>query len=367
MVRKCPECSHYVSDTVSVCPHCGFELNSTESPSLSHEEVSVPEVEDVEQPTVDVKPPQSVAYDAECYVEKKRNNKKLYVPIILGCIILGGLLIGLLNNNSPEESIEAYVVAKDSVAEEVDSLPEEPELDIYFTVIPIKCGKETDDINTSVVIDFPQTDNEVLQNEIVSFISNALTDDFTWGENPRPRYHGDLTDGKAIAEFFVNDKIREISEERAEDSIQSISWDEDISIKKVCETNRLVSYEVDFGGNHGGVGGGTNYGATFSKSNGNIIRVIAHPSDSKLRSLLIKSIHSHFDSDSEEMVFEEDLNKHPYPSKEPFITDKGVRFIYQKYEIGAGALGVVDITIPFSEIADYMTEEALSLIGYEKD
>ena len=36
MVKKCPECNHYISDTVSVCPHCGYAINSEESPSPIH-------------------------------------------------------------------------------------------------------------------------------------------------------------------------------------------------------------------------------------------------------------------------------------------------------------------------------------------
>ena len=208
--------------------------------------------------------------------------------------------------------------------------------------------------------------NDYLQDAIVSFIINALTNVFTWGENLRPHYHGDLADGQAIADFFVNDKVREISEER-EDSADYAPWDENISIKRVCETDRLISYEVDFSGSHGGVNDGTIYGATFSKIDCNVIRIIENPKDSKLKSFLIKYIHSCLNSDSRDMLDEEELNKHPYPNKEPFITDKGVRMIYQKYEIGAGALGIIDITIPFPKIADYMSEEALSLIGYDKN
>ena len=367
MVIKCPECNHYVSDTVSVCPHCGFDLNSEESTSSNNQEEFTPEVDNQEPTTEDGDSQNTVAYDVEYYVEKKNNNKKLIIPIVLGCIIIFGIVIGLLYNNTPEENTETPVKETESVVEVVDSIAEEPELDVSFVVTPIKYSRETDDIVTSISIDFPQTDNEVLQNNMVSFIINALTDDYTWGENQRPSYHGDLTDGQAIAEFFVNDKVREITEEREGDSIESMPWYEEISINRVCETDRLVSYEVDFGGSHGGVGDGVNYGVTFSKYDGNVIHVIAHPSDSKLQSFLIKYIKSHIDSDSQEMIFDEEFYKHPFPRKEPFIIDKGIRFVYQKYEIAAGAAGVIDITIPFSEIADFMSEEALSLIGYEKN
>ena len=159
--------------------------------------------------------------------------------------------------------------------------------------------------------------------------------------------------------------MREITEERARDSIDSFSWEESISIKMVCETKNLISYHVNFGGSHGGVGGGILYGATFSKADGHIVRVIENPSDSRFIASLIRFVNNNLDVDSKEMLSVDELQTHPYPKKDPFITEKGVRFIYQKYEIGAGALGEVDITIPFSDIADYMSEDALSLIGYE--
>ena len=361
MVKKCPECNHYISDTVSVCPHCGYAINSEESPSPIHidedsqENVDLDELVNQENETED-----AISYEAE----EPQQAKKNYIPIILGCILIVGIVIGIIGFSSKENN-EPSVVVTDSIVAVVDSVIEEPIMEIDFSTIPVSYGKETDDINTEVVIDFPQTNNEILQESVVSFIVKALTDDFTWGENSRPTYDGDLTDGRAIAEFFVNDTVREITEERARDSIDSFSWEESISIKMVCETKNLISYQVNFGGSHGGVGGGILYGATFSKADGHIVRVIENPSDSRFIASLIRFVNNNLDVDSKEMLSVDELQTHPYPKKDPFITEKGVRFIYQKYEIGAGALGEVDITIPFSDIADYMSEDALSLIGYE--
>lgn len=361
MVKKCPECNHYISDTVSVCPHCGYAINSEESPSPIHidedsqENVDLDELVNQENETAD-----AISYEAE----EPQQTKKNYIPIILGCILIVGIVIGIIGFSSKENN-EPSVVVTDSIVAVVDSVIEEPIMEIDFSTIPVSYGKETDDINTEVIIDFPQTNNEILQESVVSFIVKALTDDFTWGKNLRPTYDGDLTDGRAIAEFFVNDKVREITEERVRDSIDSFSWEESISIKMVCETKNLISYQVNFGGSHGGVGGGILYGATFSKADGHIVRVIESPSDSRFKACLIRFVNNNLDVYSKEMLSVDELQTHPYPKKDPFITEKGVRFVYQKYEIGAGALGEVDITIPFSDIADYMSEDALSLIGYE--
>lgn len=357
MVKKCPECNHYISDTVSVCPHCGYSINSEESSTEIHEDEfsqdNVGRDELVNQDNETIEP---VNYE----IEEPQQVKKNYIPIILGCILVIGIIIGIIGFSS-EEDKEPPAIVSDSIVAVVDSVIEEPIIETSFSTIPVSYGKVTDDINTEVSIDFPQTNNELLQESVVSFIVKALTDDFTWGDNSRPTYDGDLSDGKAIAEFFVNDKVREITDERARDSIDSFAWEESISIKMVCETEKLVSYQVDFGGSHGGVGGGILYGATFSKADGHIVRVIDNPSDSRLKAYLIRFVNSSSEVDGDE------LEDHPYPKKDPFITEKGVRFIYQKYEIGSGALGVVDIVIPYADIAEYMSEDALSLIGYERN
>lgn len=361
MVKKCPQCNHYISDTVTVCPHCGYTMNSIESPSTIVKDESSPDnIDNEELVSQENEAANTINYETE----ELQQDKKNYIPIILGCILVIGVIIGIIGFSSKDNN-EPSVVLADSVIAAVDSVIEEPIIETSFSIIPVSYGKETNDINTEVIIDFPQTNNELLQESIVSFIVKALTDDFTWGDNPRPTYNGDLTDGRAIAEFFVNDKVKEITDERARDSIDTFAWDESISIKMVCETENLISYQVDFGGSHGGVGGGTLYGATFSKADGHIVRVIENPSNPKFKSCVIKYVNRSLDNDSKEMLSVDELRAHPYPNKEPFITEKGVRFIYQKYEIGAGALGEVDLVIPYSVISEYMSEDALQLIGYK--
>ena len=361
MVKKCPGCNHYISDTVSVCPHCGYTLNSEDLPSPTQKTECSPEIVGHDK----LSGQENEMENAFTYeTEESHQTKKNYIPILIGCIVVIGILIGIIGFSSKDNN-EPPVVLADSIISVVDSVAEEPIMETSFSIIPVSYEKETDDISTEVIIDFPQTNNEILQESIVSFIVKALTDDFTWGDNLRPTYNGDLTDGRAIAEFFVNDKVKEITDERARDSIDTFAWEESISIKMVCETEKLISYQVSFGGSHGGVGGGTLYGATFSKADGHIVNVIENPSNPKFKSCVIKYVNLSLDNDSKEMLSVDELRAHPYPNKEPFITEKGVRFIYQKYEIGAGALGEVDIVIPYSVISEYMSEDALQLIGYK--
>ena len=40
MVKKCPNCNHYISDTVTVCPHCGKEFLSSSESSLDTKDIN---------------------------------------------------------------------------------------------------------------------------------------------------------------------------------------------------------------------------------------------------------------------------------------------------------------------------------------
>jgi hypothetical protein len=184
MVKKCPECNHYISDTVSVCPHCGYSINSEESSTEIHEDEfsqdNVGRDELVNQDNETIEP---VNYE----IEEPQQVKKNYIPIILGCILVIGIIIGIIGFSS-EEDKEPPAIVSDSIVAVVDSVIEEPIIETSFSTIPVSYGKETDDINTEVSIDFPQTNNEILQESVVSFIVRALTDDFI-GVKMRFRTH----------------------------------------------------------------------------------------------------------------------------------------------------------------------------------
>ena len=55
MVIKCPECNHFVSDTSSTCPHCGYVLKKE---AAEEPKASMPEPEPVAQPEPEVVQPE---------------------------------------------------------------------------------------------------------------------------------------------------------------------------------------------------------------------------------------------------------------------------------------------------------------------
>ena len=91
----------------------------------------------------------------------------------------------------------------------------------------------------------------------------------------------------------------------------------------------------------------------------------------KLQPILRKGVISYLNEyNKEDPVTDKNLNEFlfiengiiPLPAHTPFLTKDGVHFAYQQYEIGPYAMGIVEFTIPYSEIKSYLTSEAAKLI-----
>ena len=75
-------------------------------------------------------------------------------------------------------------------------------------------------------------------------------------------------------------------------------------------------------------------------------------------------------NENEEQITDAQLNDYlfiengiiPLPSSSPYLAKYGVHFIYQQYEIGPYAMGLVSFTVPLDKIKPYLTAEALKLL-----
>lgn len=212
------------------------------------------------------------------------------------------------------------------------------------------------DVSAEINIDYPQKGSSKLKDNVIDFLLKALKEDFTFEETSQnPTYKGDKYDGQAVVDFYGEAKIKEFQKEGVGEVF--------FNVKKVAETEKYISYRLDMGGSAGGVGIGLSYGTTFNKSDGSIIQVIKDPSESTFKEFLISYVKSHLMKEGNADLLDESLLKeHPYPKKASYLSKDGICFIYQKYEIGAGAMGEVEFTIPYNTMQPYMSEEALSLI-----
>ena len=66
------------------------------------------------------------------------------------------------------------------------------------------------------------------------------------------------------------------------------------------------------------------------------------------------------DSDLQNMLFVEH-GIIPLPATVPVLTPEGLRFVYQQYEIGPYALGMVEFTVPYADVKSCLTKEAVEL------
>ena len=55
----------------------------------------------------------------------------------------------------------------------------------------------------------------------------------------------------------------------------------------------------------------------------------------------------------------------PLPRAVPYVTTKGVAFIYQQYEIACYAAGLPSVVIPAEELRDLLSEEGRALLDVE--
>ena len=334
-MRKCPN-GHEVSDTVKFCPQCGAEVVNKFCPNCGKER------KDNEKFCSHCGTSfGNVPNNAPIIIEKEDGGGfKKYLPYVIGAIVLIAICGGwwLLNSKESIEPLETTLVSFKKTA-----------------------PGESFDVEAEINVDFPQKGNANLIKNITSFLIDALTNEYRNNEDAAiPHYNGDISDGQAIVDFYGDEKIKELQNQGIGDA--------KISILKTYETDKIVSYTVDFGGSNGGVGFGAKYGASFNKSDGTTIQVIKAPNDGDFKKYLISKVKSHLRGDDGIVQADEsELEAHPYPKKEPYLTKDGVCFIYQKYEIGSGALGEVELTIPYDAMKPYMSQVALSLVVVGND
>ena len=144
-----------------------------------------------------------------------------------------------------------------------------------------------------------------------------------------------------------------------------INGEYNISITKVYETDKYITFEASsywyFGGAHGG---SSLSGATFRKSDGRKFDKSMISDENTLHPLLIKGLVKAFDAKNKKelgelLMFsgacdsdnaEIKLINLPLPETEPWLTKEGLQLVYQQYEIGPYAVGMPTVQIPFAKL-----------------
>ena len=235
-----------------------------------------------------------------------------------------------------------------------------------------------------------------IRRELVSLLDDQLGTISSY-ENERhfPPFSGDADDNGALLEYYrshafaVVDSlssgdaaerasyIREdpdlTEEQKAEILADFPVWSFEYTLKKVAETERYAVFQsqnyIYMGGAHGGLTGAGC--VTFDKKDGHRVAAFLEPSCvTEIQPLLLGGLASYFSEFGDpvspeavrEQLFVED-GPIPLPAWTPYPAEEGLAFVYQQYEIASYAAGMPAFTLPYEDIAPWLTADARQLLG----
>lgn len=236
------------------------------------------------------------------------------------------------------------------------------------------CEQKDSMLKCSVVVDYPSGDDSLsvsvrryVAGELVRMYLPAMQEE----NGEAPVYKGSMADGKALVDFYGNMNNVYLKAQYAELKVLGIAGlSYDLSIRKTYETDRYLTYEtscyVFLGGAHGSA---VSYPVNIVKATGKGLATIDTLKQKALLPILRRGVKEYIskaenrkikDSDLQNMLFVEH-GIIPLPATVPVLTPEGLRFVYQQYEIGPYALGMVEFTVPYADVKSCLTQEAAEL------
>ena len=237
------------------------------------------------------------------------------------------------------------------------------------------CEQKDSTLKCSVVVDYPSGDDSLsvgvrryVAGELLHMYLPAMQEE----NGEAPVYKGSMADGKALVDFYGKLNFGYLKSQYAELKdlgIAGLSYD--LSIRKTGETDRYLTYEtscyVFLGGAHGSA---LCRPVNIVKATGKVLAATVDTLKQKaLQPILRRGVKEYIskaenrkikDSDLQNMLFVEH-GIIPLPTTVPVLTPEGLRFVYQQYEIGPYALGMVEFTVPYADVKSCLTKEAAEL------
>ena len=203
---------------------------------------------------------------------------------------------------------------------------------------------------------------------------NAMLDSMSlataFSGTPAPAYSGDLTDGQAMVRYYGQQGADSL---RAMDHTYTVApYSYTASVRKVADTPRYVTYSTEsysfLGGAHGSA---MSFTYNILKPSGRVLTATVDTAQvMKMQPLLAQGVADYISVQGQKVTAKEvlgllfiDNGIIPLPKCTPYLTPTGLCFIYQQYEIGPYAMGMITFTLPYGKVKPYMTPEALQLVG----
>lgn len=213
--------------------------------------------------------------------------------------------------------------------------------------------------------------NKALRNAIREFISEYFGG----------TYEGSLNDGQELVNFYGQNNQSQLVELRDTDRV---SMDEEyingyyreVKVSKIFETNKLITFawaeDIYYNGAHGNQ---AYYGVTFRKSDGRRFdkNMMANFYTEDWYKIVKEGLRSYFsengnvaidtDEDLKEYILTDDnVNNLPLPQNPPYVTEDGVKFTYQPYEISFYAAGMPEFTVSKADMRPFLNVTAKRML-----
>jgi hypothetical protein len=146
------------------------------------------------------------------------------------------------------------------------------------------------------------------------------------------------------------------------------------TVSKLYETETFVTFMASSSQYTGGLHGiGFDEGQTFSKASGksfgyDMMKDLDTPA---FKRLIKEGLREYFSGEDktetlndesllQELVsYDGSIDELPLPDSEPYLTERGVTFIYQPYEISYYAAGKPEFTIPYDVVKPFLKVQAI--------
>lgn len=275
---------------------------------------------------------------------EKNSNRSLRWIVLLAIIgvIIGGVFI--LNGGAKDStSFYSSDSSRDDLLQESDNELQIAEVEEFQTrSISCKTGDANHLPYCEIIVDYPAEGSRSLVNEVRFWINHVLNK-YIYGKS----WSGSLEEGGGVIKFY------------AENSLDVWRVFE-INFRKEFESSHFVTFEYsiylyDSGAVHGENRSG---GATFRKTDGQIIDWDMFIDDTDMREIIKTGIYEYLGDDD----YDKDYSS--LPECNPIFLRNGVKFLYEHYEI-KGTLyadGEPSFTIPYSEIKYQMKSSLRDII-----
>lgn len=234
-----------------------------------------------------------------------------------------------------------------------------------------------------ITVDYP-TEPDSLSLSVRNYISEELWNQYLpiineeANDKKYPKYDANLAKGQNLVDFYGKGTFSYLQQEynnmkeTVGDNRFNPQLSYEIHIKKAGETDSYLTYHIStyayLAGAHGSA---TDFHVNISKDSKKVVtNIIEKQKLKELQPILRKGTLQYLNQDAEEKILDENLKDClfiengiiPLPSHTPYLAKDGVHFIYQQYEIGPYAMGMVQFTVPYHEISPFLTPEAQKLI-----